>query len=83
MFSDIEDLRENANTDEFESNDLALSACPTKTKVCGKKNIVLEDEFTVPVKLGVENFDGNEDSCHWLIKAQCGLPTIQISKVTE
>lgn len=79
----MEDLRVQASTAEFDSNDLALSACPSSIGVCGKKNIVLDDQFTVPVKIGIENFNGNTDSCHWLIKAKCGLPAIEISKVTE
>jgi len=62
---------------------MALTACPTKTAVCGPKNVVLDDTFTVPIKMAIEEFDGMTDSCHWLIKAKCGLPTVEITKMSK
>lgn len=72
-----EDLK--ASSAQFESNDLALTACPAKTSVCGPRNVYLDDQFTVPVKMSIEFFNAETDSCHWLVKSECGLPTIEIS----
>jgi len=44
---------------------------------------LIEDQFTVPVKIGVDNFDGFKDSCHWLVKAGCGLPSIEVTAVSD
>lgn len=67
----------------FDSNDLALTACPSKTSVCGPRNVLLENTFTVPIKMSISDFDGLTDSCHWMIKTECGLPSIEITKMSK
>jgi len=75
-------LRNYANSNEFASNDLALTACPSKTEVCGRREVILEDQYTVPIKMTIDGFNGETDSCHWLVKAECDLPSVEITQVS-
>lgn len=65
-------------SNEFTSNDMALSACPHDKTVCGSKNIVFKNEDSFDYKIKIEDMLGSS-SCHWLIKAQCGMPMVEIT----
>lgn len=67
---------------DFQSEDLMLAACPSKREKCGARNIVIDTFKSAPVDLNIHEFMP-EDSCHWLIKAKCGLPSINISDMTD
>lgn len=76
-------LRNFANSKDFAANDLALTACPTKTEVCGRRNVELEDQYTVPIKMTIDGFNGATDSCHWLVKTKCDLPSVEVTGISE
>lgn len=65
----------------FKSKDIALLNCPHKTDVCGKKTYTLADKDAAEVTLTVKNFS-QADSCHWIIKATCDLPTVTMKDMT-
>lgn len=67
-------------SNEFTTNDLALSACPHDKTKCGTKNIVFKNEDSFDYKIKIEDMLGSS-SCHWLIKAECGLPALQITEI--
>lgn len=59
-----------------------LAACPSKREKCGNTVINLASHRSQPVDLKIQNFT-EKDSCTWMIKAECGLPTITVSDITE
>lgn len=69
-------------SDEIVTNDLQLTACPHDKTKCGPKNIVFKNEDSFDYKIKIENMTG-ADSCHWLIKAECGLPAVQITEISS
>jgi hypothetical protein len=67
-------------SNEFISNDMAMTACPHDKAVCGTKLITFKNEDSFDYKIKIEDMVG-ASSCHWLIKAQCGLPTVEITEI--
>lgn len=66
------------NSDEFASRELAMHSCPHKTQVCKKRKYYLSDTTQKKIEVEIENFT-SADSCHYLVKVECGLPVIQMS----
>lgn len=65
-------------SDDFNSRELAMHSCPHKTQVCKKRKYYLSDTTKAKIEVEIENFT-SADSCHYLVKADCGLPVVQMS----
>ena len=74
------DLTNEVTSDKYSDKVVALTNCPAKTTICGTKELILQDYTSEPVTLKTASLDPEVDSCHWLVKAQCDVPEIAISK---
>lgn len=62
----------------FASKELAMHSCPHKTQVCKQRKHYLSDTTQKKIEVEIENFT-SADSCHYLVKVDCGLPIVQMS----
>jgi len=65
---------------DFASIDLALIACMQKTDNCGKRNQTISAK-TGPITLTGKSLS-EDNSCSWIVKVECGLPTITVKKMS-
>jgi len=58
---------------------LKLQSCPNKKAVCGDR-IIEVDKSKPGTQVTTVNMT-NKDSCHWMVKAKCGVPKMKINKM--
>jgi hypothetical protein len=73
-----------ARSNQFATPGLALSACPHKTSQCGAKYRTFDgtnDDTTAVTDIVVSGLT-KDNSCSYLVKTTCGMPTVTISKTS-
>lgn len=67
------DYKDNLKSSDFTDIGNAFFACPHKVDACGSRTVTLTSRST-PDQVRTTKGLSKDNSCHWLIKAQCDMP---------